>query len=397
MLSTIAMIILAIIVWLLVDLALGRRQQQKNASEKDMPLRHGDINFYAEGTDFFEDLFDAIEQAHDHIHINFFIFRNDTIGKKTIARLKRKASQGVEIRILVDFIGSLKFPKKKRKELESHGIQFAASQKPRLPYLFYSLNKRNHRKITVIDGRLGFVGGFNVGDEYLGKKPELGDWRDYHLMVKEDGVQDLQFQFLIDWKEATGEKVEGKSYYPKLEKGPVAFRLFPTDGAYLEKHFLNLIHGAKKSIVIGSPYYIPGRKVQQALLDARKRGVSVKLLMPLKKDHPLVHEAAVPYFSPLLKAGCEIFLFYQGFYHAKVMIIDEQICDIGTANLDRRSFTFNSEINCYIYNDDIITTVLSALDRDFRRSDKLTLEALKGRRLGDRIRERAASSISGLL
>lgn len=397
MVYTIIFIILAFITWLLIDLAFGHRHQSKRVSKKNAPLRKGDVVFYAEGSDFFEGLFEAIEKANDHIHINFFIFRDDTIGKKTIVRLKRKAAQGVKVRILVDFVGSLKFPKRTRKDLEKHGIAFETSQKPHFPFWFYSLNRRNHRKISVIDGHTGFVGGFNVGDEYLGKNPRLGDWRDYHLKLEGDGVQDLQRQFLADWKEASGETVTGRLYYPKLAEGNIKLRLLPTDGAPLENCFLGLINGAQKSIIIGSPYYIPGQIVQQALIRARKRGVAVKLILPIKKDHPLVHEAAVPYFRPLLKAGCEIFLFYQGFYHAKVMIIDEKICDIGTANLDRRSFTFNNEMNCFIYDDDLITTVLSALDRDFRRSEKLKMESLKKRSIGDRIREGAAASVSGLL
>lgn len=397
MFYTIAVIILFVLAWLLIDLALGRHWQLKNVSKKEAPLRKGDMTFYAEGTVFFEDFFAAIEQATDHIHINFFIFRDDTIGEKTLGRLKRKASQGVKIRILVDWLGSHGFPKQTRKELKSHGIDFAVSQKPRFPYWFHSLNHRNHRKITVVDGKVGFIGGFNVGDEYLGKKPNFGDWRDYHLRIKGDGVQDLQRQFLADWKAATGEKVKGETYFPELSKGDVEFRLFSTDGAFLEKRFLDLINSARKSIIIGSPYYVPGEKIQKALLRLRKCGVDVKLLLPFKKDHPLVHEAAVPYFEPLLKAGCEIFLFYQGFYHAKVMVIDEKVCDIGTANLDRRSFVFNNEINCFIYTDDVITEVLSALDRDFRRSEKLTLDSLKNRSFTDRIREGAASALSGLL
>lgn len=390
-------ILLVIVTWLLIDLALGKRQQSGKIKVNEAPLRKSNVTFYAEGSDFFEGLFQAIEQANHHIHMNFYILRDDTIGKKTLIRLKRKAAQGVQVRILVDFVGSHKFPGHTRRDLEKHGISFAASKKPRLPFWFYTFNQRNHRKITVVDGHIGFVGGFNVGDEYLGKSPRLGDWRDYHLKLEGDGVQDLQKQFLADWQEASGKEITGRSYFPALKKGEVQLQILPTNGAPLEKCFLRLINGAEKSIVIGSPYYIPGEKIQEALIRARRRGVAVKLLLPMKKDHALVHEAAVPYFRPLLKAGCEIFQFYQGFYHAKVIVIDEKICDIGTANLDRRSFTFNNEINCFIYNDDVITTVLAAMDRDFRRSENLKLESLKKRSLSDRIREGAAASISGLL
>lgn len=397
MVLAIVIIILAIIAWLTVDLKLGARQKHENVSKKEPPLREGDVSFYSEGRTFFNNLFTAIDEAQDHIHMNFYIFRDDTIGKEAIQSLQRKARGGVEVRVLVDWLGSHGFPKKTRHSLEEAGIHFAAAQKPFFPYWFYTFNRRNHRKITVIDGKTGFLGGYNIGDEYLGKDPKFGDWRDYHLKIEGDGVQDLQKQFLADWQQATGDEVEGARYYPELSKGDSQFRLFPTDAAFLEEHFLDFINGAEKSVVLGSPYYIPGKKIQKALLAARKRDVSVKLILPMRKDHPLVHEAAVPYFAPLLRAGCEIFLFYQGFYHSKVMIIDEKMCDIGTANLDRRSFTFNNEINCFLYTDDLITTVLSALDRDFRRSEKLTLDSLKKRSFKDRVKEKTSSIFSPLL
>lgn len=397
MMTVIVILISAVIVWIVLDFTYGRRAQRRQVTKKQEPLRQGDLVFYSEGRDLFEDLHEDIEKATHHIHMNFFILRDDTIGRDTLERLMRKAREGVEVRLLLDWLGSRGFPKKTKKQLEEAGVRFAMSRKPSFPYWFYSFNHRNHRKITVIDGDRGYMGGYNVGDEYLGKNSELGDWRDYHLKISGDGTQDLQRQFIADWREATGEEVKGAAYEPELREGDVTFRLFPTDGAFLEKRFLNMIRNAETSIIIGSAYYIPGRKIQHALLSALERGVSVKLLLPMKKDHPLVHEAAVPHFAPLIQAGCEIFLFYQGFYHAKVLLIDEQVCDIGTANLDRRSLIFNNEINCFIYDDEVITTVLSALDRDFRRSEKLTLQSLKKRSIADRLKEGTATVLSPLL
>lgn len=396
MLYTVLFIIFALIIWFLIDLTFGHRQL-RNHTPEEIPLRKGDVTFYSEGSHFFESLFDAIGNANDHIHVNFYIFRNDTLGKETLNRMKRKALQGVEIRLLVDYLGSRKLPKKVIKELRQFGIEFAFSQKPQFPYWFYTLNRRNHRKITVIDGHVGFIGGFNVGDEYLGKNPNLGDWRDYHLKIEGDGVQDLQKQFLSDWQAATKGKTEGSRYYPGLKKGSVSFGILPTNGSGLEKKFLQLIHRARKSITIGSPYYVPGQKIQQALIAARKRGVNVKILLPLKKDHPLVHQAAVPYFKPLLSSHCKVYQFYQGFYHAKVLVIDEKLAVLGTANLDRRSFVLNNEISCFIHDENMVNLVIDALKRDFARSQKVRLEQLKNRSIGDRILEGVATSISGLL
>lgn len=397
MLIAIVIVILAILAWLIVDLILGTRQKAKQTPQNERPLRKGDVTFFAQGRPFFNSLFQAIDEAQDHIHMNFYIFRDDTIGKETMERLQRKANEGVKVRLLVDWLGSLGLPKKARRRLQAAGVDIAATQKPTFPFWFATANHRNHRKITVIDGVTGFIGGYNVGDEYLGKDAKLGDWRDYHLQIKGDGVQDLQAQFLADWQQATKAQISADRYYPELGKGDCQIQLFPTNGKYLEHYFLTWINQAEASIILGSPYYIPGKNIQHALLSARKRGVSVKLLLPIKKDHPLVHEAAVPYFSPLLKAGCDIFLFYQGFYHAKIMMIDEKMCDLGTANLDRRSLTLNNEINCAIYNDDLITTVLAALDSDFRRAEKLTLASFKKRPLKNRAKQSIATVFSGLL
>ncbi|HET7628529.1 MAG TPA: cardiolipin synthase, partial [Bacillales bacterium] len=387
MLTTIALIVLLVIFLLWADLAVGKRvwRRQKLFQSTRFPLRHGDVSFYDQGVPFFKDYFRAIEQAYDHIHINFYIFRNDTIGKQLCARLRKKAREGVKVRVLVDWMGSHFFSKKERKDLERAGVSFAVSNRPRPPFWFFTMNRRNHRKITVVDGKIGFLGGFNVGDEYLGKKPELGNWRDYHIKIENDGVQDLQQQFLVDWKTATGEQIEGSRYYPELAKGMTPLQLFSSNGTSLEDFFCDLFNRAEQSIVIGTPYYIPGPRIQQALLSARKRGVAVTLLLPMKKDHPLVHEAAVPYFAPLIKAGCDIYMYYQGFYHAKVMIIDGTLCDVGTANLDRRSLVLNNEINCFMHDPAIIARVRAALTRDIRQSERLTLRRLRRRPLVQRL------------
>lgn len=241
------------------------------------------------------------------------------------------------------------------------------------------------------------MGGFNVGDEYLGKDPKFGDWRDYHLKFEGDGVQDLQQQFAFDWEKAVNEQLTDENMYPKLDKGRTTFQLMPTHGGFIEEKFLQLIKSARESIVIGTPYYIPGQELQNALISAAKRGVSVQLLLPMKKDHPLVHEAAFPYFSALLKAGCEIYRFYQGFYHSKIFMIDDSICDIGTANFDRRSLTLNQEINCFIYDKRLIHIVKNTLERDFRRSEQLTLERVNNRSFMHRCKEKLGTAMSGLL
>lgn len=397
MIISVIIVLAVLLVWIYLDLSLGRRQHKQMLEKQQFPERQGSVMFFGEGSEFFTSFKQDISEAANHIHINFFIFRNDTVGSEIIGILKKKASEGVTVRLLIDYVGSYKFPKSAIQELKQAGVSFAFSQKAQLPYVFYSLNQRNHRKVSVIDGTIGYMGGYNVGDEYLGKDPKLGDWRDYHLKFEGEGVQDLQNQFAMDWKRAVNEQLEGDNLYPELHQGPTNFQLMPTNGGFIEDTFLQLIRNAKQSIVIGTPYYIPGRDIQDALIAAAERGVSVQLLLPMKKDHPLVHETAYPYFTPLLKAGCEIYRFYQGFYHSKIFMIDDKICDIGTANFDRRSFTLNQEINCFIYEESFIHIVKGTLERDFQRAEKLTLEKVKNRSLLHRCKEKLGTAMSGLL
>ncbi|WP_231687031.1 cardiolipin synthase [Bacillus sp. JCM 19034] len=300
------------------------------------------------------------------------------------------------VRLLVDRFGC-NLSRRVKKKYKKAGISFAYSHPPSFPYLFFTINRRNHRKLTIIDGKVGYIGGFNVGDEYLGRDPDFGYWRDFHLRIDGDGVQDLQEQFLEDWQTAKQRYVQKPSHYPPLPKGETALRILPTDGCYLEDTFIDLIKQATSSIIIGTPYYIPGKKLQQELLHAAKRGIDIRLLLPKKSDHPLVREAAYPYFEPLLKEGVSIYQYYRGFFHAKCIIIDEQMCDIGTANFDKRSFYINHEINCLIYDEAFVKKAAQTLESDISRSEKLTYEVYKKRPLMQRSKEKIATLVSGLL
>lgn len=264
--------------------------------------------------------------------------------------------------------------------------------------LFYSSQTRNHRKITVIDGRTGYTGGFNIGKEYLGKDPKFGFWRDYHLRVTGEGVQDLQRQFLTDWNAASDEHSEEETgLFPSLSQGKFSHRFLTTPGKDLEKNFLTFVKEAKTELLICSPYFIPGKKLMKALLNARNRGVSVKIMVPMKADHPLVKEASFPYFGPLLKAGCDIYQYYYGFYHAKVIVVDDVFCDIGTANFDKRSLFLNDEFNCLIYDEAFISQLKLSVIKDMKSSAKLTLDHYNSRSFRQRVMEKTASIVSYFL
>jgi cardiolipin synthase len=389
-------VVIAIFIWLRIDFKLGLRQQRKEATRHIQKMRYSEVDFLPIGDDFFKRLFADIKQANHHIHILFYIFKNDHIGNKLLKELEDKAKEGVVVRLLVDKIGC-KIPKKRLKEMKKTGIRFAYSHPPTFPYIFFSFNRRNHRKLTIIDGRVGYIGGFNVGDEYLGRDPKFGPWRDFHLRLDGDGVQDLQGQFLQDWQTAKQKYVVEDAHYPTLKKGSISLRILPTDGTYLEETFIDLVRQAKHTLVIGTPYYIPGKALQKEMVAAAERGVDVKLIVPKKGDHPLVKEAAFPYFEPLLLAGVSVYQYYRGFFHAKVVIVDDQACDIGTANFDQRSFHINHEINCLIYDKAFIQGVFSELEHDIGISERLTIEAYQKRPLSQKGKEKFAKLVSGLL
>ncbi len=394
----ISIAVIVIILWFFIDFLIARLLHRKNIQPfKEPPIRKSDVEFFASGDKLFQHLLGEIEQATHHIHILFYIFRDDNIGQKMLDKLKDKANEGVEIRLMVDFMG-MKIARKNRKLLKKAGIHFVISNKPSFPFFFYSMNKRNHRKVTVIDGEIAYLGGFNVGDEYLGRDPNFGPWRDYHLAVKGEGVEDLQRQFLLDWKSASSEDlVQRERYYPQQRPGRKEIQILSLDGDHGKEVTLKLINSAKRKLFIGSPYFIPGKEIKDALINAAKRGVDIQVILPKKPDHPLVIHAAYPYFQPLINAGIDIYLYFQGFYHSKAIIIDDKICDIGTANFDQRSFHLNHEVNCLIHDEDWTQQVMEQVDQDLNRSERVTINHLNDRSLGKRLKELVATTFSPLM
>lgn len=385
-----------IIILLRIDFLLGMKKQKQAAKKIILQPRLGNVTLLSNGKDLFDELFADIDGAEDHIHMLWYIYNEDSISKQLTQLLVKKALAGVEVRLLVDWFGG-KISKQSISALRDAGVSFSYSNTPRFPFIFFTLNNRNHRKITIIDGEIGYVGGFNIGDEYLGRNPKFGFWRDFHLKLLGDGVQDLQTQFICDWQLATNSKIHGKRYFPPLNEGQVLLRFSPSNGAFLEEMFIEMINSAKRSIFIGTPYYVPGENIQQVLIEASKRGVQVKLLVPKKSDYLLIREASYPYFPDLLASGVEIFEYTEGFFHAKAMVIDDCLCDIGTANFDMRSFHLNNEINCLIFDRPFIKHVLEELEKDLLNSEKLTMEKFAGRSLMHRGKEKLATLISGLL
>jgi cardiolipin synthase A/B len=390
--------ILIIILWLAIDYKLGRKMKASQLERRTFPIRESDLQIFTSGPELFRDLFSELKAAEQHIHILFYIVKNDQFSREFLSILSEKAKAGVEILLLLDWFGSLKISRKTIRSLKAAGVKIAFSHVPKLPFLFYSSQVRNHRKITIIDGKIGYVGGFNIGKEYVNEDPKLSPWRDYHLKMTGEGVHDLQKEFFLDWHDAAKTNLQHKSvYFPALTKGRFCHQIFPYEGFFLEESYSELIRKAESTIVIGTPYFIPSPRLLNDLRNALRRGISVTILVPFITDHLLVKEASFRSLRQLMEEGAEVYEYMNGFYHAKVMIIDDSICNIGTANFDKRSLFLNHEINCYIYDKVFISEVTAILQKDIQDARKMELSDLYKIGLWGKIKEITARSLSHFL
>jgi cardiolipin synthase A/B len=433
-------ILFILIILLYIDYKLGRKSHLANSDIKEYPVRNCQLQLFRKGPDLFEDLFQEIKQAKKHIHVLFYIAKNDEFSKKFYSLLEIKAREGLEVRLLLDLVGSFKLSKQTIAELEAANVKFSFSNVPTFPFLFYKVNARNHRKITVIDGKIGYLGGFNIGKEYVDQDSKLSPWRDYHLKLTGDIVHDLQMQFLHDWTKATktsepflsnyfpsvemnkglhtsyasdsemGELFQSDSFAKEMNNGSGRVNFSPSVvsrsstiqavasvGVFLEDLFSKRIRNAKTSIFIGTPYFIPSKKLFFDLLDAAKRGVKITILVPYVADHFLVQEASYWYFRRLLKEGVEVYQFMNGFYHAKALVFDETVCDIGTTNFDQRSLLLNYEIICFITDKETISKIRDMIDQDLKTSKKMTMDDLKNVSLMTKFKEAIAKPLEPFL
>lgn len=383
---------------LFMDFHFGERAQRKITTRKNHPFRYSDFELFIDGTELFPSLFEEIQNAKSHIHILFYTIKTDSISQEFLTLLKTKADDGVEVRLILDWLGSIKIRKKIRENLKESGVQFAYCQLPTLPYLFYSLQVRNHRKITIIDGKTGFMGGFNIGKDYIHANFKLSPWRDYHLKITGEGVEDLQREFLLDWRDASKVNLlQDSIYFPAQNKGNSRHQIIPTQGVYLEEIVCNLIKNCKTSLFIGTPYFIPSKRIMNELVSALQRNVEITILLPNKADHLLVKEASFRYLRVLLHKGANVYQYMNGFFHGKLIILDDDIAFLGSANFDKRSFFLNHELNCSIYDLDTLKLVKSTINQDLKLSDQLQATDLKHVSLWTFIKECIARPFSPFL
>ncbi|HWJ02126.1 MAG TPA: cardiolipin synthase [Verrucomicrobiae bacterium] len=376
----------------LVRLLLNNTAAPLTANNQATVLANGQKTFHA--------LFAAMEQAKHHIHLEYYIFRQDRIGKELIELLTRKAKAGVEVRLLVDGWGSREL-KGIIEDLNKVGVETAWFLPLKLSFLS-KLNLRNHRKIVIVDGKIGFTGGLNIGDEYLSRSKQYGYWRDTFIKLEGDCVHTLQNIFLQDWKLATKRELHGRSYYPRLDNmGNKLIQVAasgPDSGwESILQVFFAAAAGAKRSIYIQTPYFIPDDSTMMALKTAALSGLDVKLLCQGVPDHYLTFWASRSYYEDLLKAGVHVYQYMKGILHAKVLIVDGEIASVGSTNFDIRSFRLNFEINACVYDREFAQQLERDFSNDLAESREILLKEYGQRPLIVRFKESTCRLLSPLL
>ncbi|MEO1052158.1 MAG: cardiolipin synthase [Bacteroidota bacterium] len=353
------------------------------------------------GKTTFDAIIAALESAKHHIHLEYYIYDMDKIGTRIADILKRKAKEGVEVRFIYDAVGSWHLKRKDIRDLESAGVQTQCFMKVKLPHLTHRINYRNHRKIVVVDGQTGFVGGINVADKYIEGDPELGFWRDTHLEIQGDSVQSLQAVFLTDWFFLSNEIVQDASYFPKhhieekkwlqiTASGP------DSDWSSIMQAYFTAITSAKHSIYISTPYFVPNESILTALRTAALSGVEVILLIPGKSDVSIQLWSTYSFLSSLMYAGVKVYIYEKGINHGKIMMVDGNFSSVGTANMDVRSFDKNFEVNALIYDRETTQDLEESFMQDLEGSTLLDLESFKERPFMVKMREQMARLLSPL-
>lgn len=364
-----------------------------------------DITVFTDGKEKFEALMEDMRQAQKYIHVQYYIIKNDVLFQQMKDVLVEKAAQGVEVRILYDGMGGRFVNKKCWRELNRKGIRTAEFFPALLRRLHLRINYRNHRKIVVVDGKVGYVGGFNIGKEYIGLDEKFGYWRDTHLRIVGSAVASLELRFALDWNYASKENLFMTDKYMAYgnagskQRCEVQIVSSGPDSRYrnIRDNYLRMIGKAKESIYIQTPYFIPDEAILSALMIAVHSGIAVNMMIPCKPDHPFVYWATYSYIGDLVMEGANCYTYYNGFLHAKGMVVDDKALCFGTANMDIRSFALNFEVNAVVYNEGLARRMREIFEEDLKVSRQITKNVYMGRTLLVRFKEQVCRLLSPLL
>ncbi len=374
-------------------------------ANKSIYSEDNDIEIFTNGADKYDYLIKDIKNAKDTINILYFIIRNDNIGRKIVDLLTEKAREGVEIRVLYDQVGSILTPFKMFKELINAGGKVCKFFPITIGH-HISLNYRNHRKIIVIDGKIGYVGGMNIGDEYMNRSKRKLYWRDTHLRIVGSSVYFLQEIFLTDWYYASKEKETHEKFFierlfPEIKPtGSIGIQVVSSgpdsNKEQIKRSFIKMISSAKKKIYIQTPYFIPDGPFLESLQTAAMCNIDVRIMLPQIPDKNFVYKATTSYINDLLEYGIKVYL-YPGFLHSKMILIDNDVCSLGTTNADIRSFALDFEVNIFVYNATFSAKCIDIFKNDMSTSKLVTKEWYNSRNMHVRVLQAISRLFSPLL
>ncbi len=402
-----------------VQTAAGHRNEaavkaifERHRSLISLAMRHSEesitignaVSILCNASEAYPAIFRAIQDAQRYVHVAYYIVKADQAGDRLRQALIAKAEQGVEVRFLYDGVGSWHLSKAWLAPLRAAGVEVGVFLPIRFPLWPFRLrwNFRNHRKLVVVDGLIGFSGGLNIGEEYEGKGRRLGHWRDTHLRLVGPAVRGLERVFVEDWHYATGRSIEGGDFFPyPFCGGEDLVQIIPS-GPDLEWRSIHLqmflaICTAVDRCYITTPYFVPDEAIRVALISAALRGVDVRLLLPKRSDLRLVLWAGRSYYGELIRSGVRIYEYQKGFLHSKTLVVDGSCGTVGSANMDIRSFKLNFEINAFIYGTGFASQLESQFLADLADAQEITLEVMAQRPLHYRLFEAYARLTSPLL
>lgn len=359
------------------------------------PLYNGSLTFEA--------IFEAMEEAKHFIHVQYYIFEEGDLTNRFLEIFRRKADQGVKVRLIYDGLGSFGLSRSYRQRLDDAGVEHACYLPIVSKRIDSTLNFRNHRKIVIVDGEIGFTGGINVTDKYIKGDPELGDWYDIHLQLEGPAVASLNAVFLMDWYYGNdnGELLDDDFFPIPKRAGNMVAQIVHSgpDNSFssVQQQYFQLINRANKYVYIANSYVIPGEAILLALKTAAISGKEVRLLLPKHSDSKLVEWTIRSYLPELIKANIKVYLFDKGFLHCKMVLVDDEVASIGTANLDIRSFEQNFEVNVLMYDEDITRELKNHFLSYCSMSELYTEEDVKNRSHRTKILEGMARVFSPIL
>ncbi len=379
------------------------RVEQMGRRVAQMPATGGnEVEVYEEAEATFAALEEAIRSARRHVNLLYYIWQPDETGRHFRDLLAERARRGLACRVLLDSVGCLALRRSFTRPMVEAGVRVAFFL-PLYPFgRRWTLHMRNHRKIAVIDGQVGFVGSQNIGDEYRGRFRRLSPWYDSHMRVSGPAALFLQQTFAEDWFFATREDLDREEFFPRPQPaGRSVVQILPTgpdqDISALGQLLFAAISAAQRSIRIATPYFVPDPALQMALIHAAYRGVRVEIVLPTRTDATFVLWAARSFYAELLEAGVEIYEFEEGVLHSKIITVDERWCMLGSANMDVRSFRLNFEITALVYDQTIAGRLAASIDRCAARSRRITRRDVWGRKLHQQLIEGAARLFAPLL